>query len=159
MHAVDILRYGHQTVEKSVDGLSEADWEKPGVAGVWTVKDIIGHLASFEQVLIDILRSLQGETPSPVLDRFINSNDEFNAEEVARRREQSVAGTWAEYENASQRSIELMAQIPEDLLQKTGVLAWYGAEYDLEDFIVYSLYGHKREHSAHLSLFRDTLPG
>jgi hypothetical protein len=94
-----------------------------------------------------------------VLDRFVNSHDQFNAEEVARRRGQSVAEIRAEYENASQRSIELMAQVPEDLRRKKGVLAWYGAEYDLEDFIVYLLYGHKREHSAHLSLFRDTLAG
>ena len=31
------------------------------------------------------------------------------------------------------------------------------SEYSLEDFIVYTFYGHKREHSAQIAAFRDRL--
>ena len=34
---------------------------------------------------------------------------------------------------------------------------WYGKEYALDDFIVYTFYGHKREHSAQIAAFRDLL--
>lgn len=44
-----------------------------------------------------------------------------------------------------------------DMLRKVGALPCYGAEYDLEDFIVYSFYGHKREHCAQIAVYRDTL--
>jgi uncharacterized damage-inducible protein DinB len=30
-----------------------------------------------------------------------------------------------------------------------------GEEYDLEDFIAYQYYGHKREHSAQINIFKD----
>jgi hypothetical protein len=40
---------------------------------------------------------------------------------------------------------------------KPGTLPWYGPEYALDDFIVYSYYGHKREHSAQINVFRDQL--
>jgi hypothetical protein len=44
MNAVDILKYGHQTVLRTLDGLPEAQWETGGVCGVWSVKKIIHPL-------------------------------------------------------------------------------------------------------------------
>jgi hypothetical protein len=38
-----------------------------------------------------------------------------------------------------------------------GLLAWYGAEYDLEDVVAYSQYGHKREHGAQVNVYKDTV--
>lgn len=157
MNAIDILKYGHKTVAGSIDGLSEADWHTPGVAGEWTVKQIVNHLASFEQTLIEVLRSVLTDSPTPTLEQFIANPEGFNESQVARRREQTKAEAWDEYEQAHARTVELMAQIPLETRRQKGILPWYGAEYDLEDFIVYTFYGHKREHSAHLSLFRDHL--
>ena len=41
--------------------------------------------------------------------------------------------------------------------REPGTLPWYGPEYDLEDFIAYTFYGHKREHMAQVNVFLDTL--
>lgn len=49
----------------------------------------------------------------------------------------------------------LVAQIPAETARLTGTLPWYGAEYALDDFVVYTFYGHKREHSAQIAVFRD----
>ncbi|MBK9055706.1 MAG: hypothetical protein IPL78_33850 [Chloroflexi bacterium] len=38
-----------------------------------------------------------------------------------------------------------------------GVLAWYGADYDLEDFLVYLLW--LRRAHAQMAVFRDNLAG
>ena len=53
--------------------------------------------------------------------------------------------------------MSLVAQIPPETLRRTGTLPWYGAEYDLEDYIAYTFYGHKREHMAQVNVFLDTL--
>jgi hypothetical protein len=45
------------------------------------------------------------------------------------------------------------AGIPRRAWNKDG----YGLEYALDDFIVYAYYGHKREHTAQIAVFRDTL--
>lgn len=55
MNAVGILKYGQQTVLQTLRSFPEASWETPGACGVWAVKDIIAHLASYELVLIDVL--------------------------------------------------------------------------------------------------------
>jgi hypothetical protein len=50
-----------------------------------------------------------------------------------------------------------IAQIPAEKLREAGTLPWYGMEYSLDDFLVYTYYGHKREHSAQVDAFRDKL--
>lgn len=156
MNANDILHYGHLTVKQTLTALPESAWETPGVVGVWSVKDVIAHLTSFELLLVDALRSVQGETPTPVLDRFVElGNAEFNDVEVAKRQGLNAAEVWAQYEETAVLAQTLLAQIPAAKRRQTGTLPWYGAEYDLEDFIAYSNYGHKREHCAQIAGFRD----
>ncbi len=48
MNAQDILNYGHLTVCHTIEGLDDRHWITAGVCGVWSVKDIIGHLAAYE---------------------------------------------------------------------------------------------------------------
>ena len=156
MNAQDVLYYGHETVKQAVQDLPESAWETPGVVGVWSVKDVLAHLASFEQLLVDVLHSLQDDTPTPTLDRFISlGNGRFNDVEVAERQSWRAAEVWQAYEAAAQQAQTLLAQIPLTERRRTGALPWYGAEYDLEDYLAYANYGHKREHCAQIGVFRD----
>jgi len=157
MNTLDVLRYGHRTVLQAVDGLPEDAWGAGAVCGVWSSQDIIAHLASFERVLCDVLRSLlSGAHPTPTLDRF-RTQPTFNDDEVAARKGKSAADVLAEYGEAHAQVVVLAAQLPPETFRQVGVLPWYGGEYDLDDFIVYTFYGHKREHSAQIRLFRKRL--
>jgi hypothetical protein len=158
MNAADILKYGHLTVLESIEGLPETDWETSGVCGVWSVKDIIAHLASFEYLLVDALNTLLDGGPVPALEKYgAVGPEEFNNSEVAARQNKSVTDTLAGYNKVQAQTMKLLDQIPVDVRRQTGTLPWYGDEYSLDDFIVYSFYGHKREHSAQIAVFRDSL--
>ena len=157
MNANDVLRYGHQTVLVAVEGLPENKWYTPGVCGKWSVKDIIAHLASFEHLLVDVLASLQSDLPTPTLDRFFFDYEAFNDDEVARRRDDSPAEVLAEYSETYELAARLLNQIPIEKRRLPDALPWYGEEYDLEDFIVYTFYGHKREHCAQIDMFQEQL--
>lgn len=157
MNTGDVLKYGHLTVLRSVDGLGEADWYTPGVCGVWSVKEILAHLASFEQMLVDLLKSLLGSSDTPTLDRFRQEHLSFNDDEVARRRDRTAGEVLGEYNRAYEEATALLSKIPLEVRRRNGVLPWYGPEYDLEDFIVYTFYGHKREHCAQIAVYRDRL--
>ena len=67
------------------------------------------------------------------------------------------AEVWAEYAETQAQTMELLAQIPVTKQRQMGLLSWYGPEYDLEDFLVYSFYGHKREHMSQVAVFLDLL--
>lgn len=157
MNSMDVLRYGHQTVVRTLDGLVDPDWLVPGACGVWSVKDIIAHLASYEVVLGEVLESLISGVPTPTLDRLVTDNEHFNTVEVSARRSLSVQDAWADYESGFRQAIGLLAEVPVVLRRRNGALPWYGMEYDLEDYLVYTFYGHKREHTAQIAFYRDVL--
>ena len=159
MNAKDVLRYGHQSFANALNDFPVAAAEKPGACGDWSVKNIVEHLASYEWVLVDVFNSLLGEGATPYLDRFVQQHATFNDDEVNQRQGQSLSQSVAEYEEAHTKVIALAEQIPLAVYRQAGVLAWYGAAYDLEDFIVYTFYGHKREHMAQVAVFGDIVRG
>jgi DNA-binding transcriptional LysR family regulator len=156
MNAGDILHYGQQTVLAAVETIAAEEWDLPGACGIWSMKDIVAHLASYERVLEDILGSFLGDDATPYLDR-LRAGNAFNDAEVEARRSVSVQDAMSELAAAHGRTVEMLARIPSERRRQPGTLPWYGTDYALDDVIVYMYYGHKREHSAQIAAFRDRL--
>ena len=152
MNAVDIVRYGHGTVMESIGRVPKVKWERPGACGVWSIKNIVAHLASYEQALGDLLACFAEGEPRAFRCPF---DAAFNDREVDLRRTLTAAETLAEYTAAYERVIGLLPQLSAETLRENGTLPWYGAEYALDDYLVYALYGHKREHAAQIDHFCD----
>jgi hypothetical protein len=158
MNASDILMYGHRWVHMHLDGLSEEQCVAPNVCGVWSTKDIIAHLASYEWVLVDVLSSCVSTGPTPNLDLLTSMDgDAFNAQEVGQRKNLSMSEVVDDYDRGYAQVRELLPKLSTEDLTNPGMLPWYGMEYSLDDFIVYQYYGHKREHCAQIAVYRDTL--
>ena len=157
MNARDILKYGQQTVLQTLESFPEASWETPGTCGVWSVKDIIAHLASYERVLVDILTTFTGGGSTPALNTFLELGGQFNNSEVNRRKERRIQDVLAEFNDTSTQVMSLIVTLPPETLRQSGTLPWYGMDYALDDVLVYMYYGHKREHSAQIAAFRDRL--
>jgi hypothetical protein len=157
VNADDVFRYGHQTVISCVGGLPDDGWEKPGVCGVWSAKNVVAHLASYELATGDVFASVLGETLGPTLDLMLSLGATFNDQQVEQRASLTPTETLAEYDAAYERANELLGRIPIAKRRQAGILPWYGAEYDLEDVIAYMSYGHKREHSAQIAEFCSRL--
>ena len=157
MNAADILKYGHLFVLGAIEELPDAEWETPNVCGIWSSKQIIAHLASFEHVLNDVLNTFLGQEPGSTLRRFAESPPVFNDVEVAGRYGKTAEEVLHEYTDWHKRNGILLSEIPASKLPTAGTMPWYGIEYSLDDFIVYSFYGHKREHMAQINVFKDLL--
>ncbi len=153
MNATDILKYGQLTVLQAIDGFPETAWETPSACGVWSVKDIIAHLASYELVLVDILTTFTRSGPTPALNTFLELGGQFNNSEVNRRKEKTIQDVLAEFNDTHAQVMSLLVTLPPETLRQSGTLPWYA----LDDVLVYMYYGHKREHSAQIAAFRDRL--
>ena len=148
LNARQILQDGHQTVLQTIDGLAGQAWHTPNVCGEWSSKDILAHLTSFEEVLVEVLSSVHDPSqPTPLLDR-LRADKSFNDSEVSARRDKSVEQVLANYEAAHRQVMASAEKLPDETFREPGTLPWYGAQYALDDFIVYMFYGHKREHAA-----------
>ena len=158
MNAMDILKYGHLTVLHTLEGVEEQHWTTPNVCGWWSTKDIIAHLASFEHMLVEILSGLLGDNgPTPYLAQMLEDPERFNEVHVGTRQRLTPTEALAEYVETQTTTMALAGQIPTEMFRQNGALPWYGAEYDLDDFICYTYYGHKREHTAQINVFKDML--
>ena len=156
MNATDVLRYGQLTLLGTLEGLDDDARDRPGACGDWSVKDIFAHLASYELVLIDILGVEAGERfDTPHLDHFVSVGPAFNDAEVAARANAGLADVLTELGEAHGETLRLVAAISPERLREPGTLPWYGAEYAIDDLIVYQYCGHKREHAAQVEAFRD----
>lgn len=157
MNTKDILRYGHHTFLGTLDGLPHTVWDTPNVCGKWSVKNIVAHLASYELLLVDVIHQLLGaDELTPTLDQLLDLGPYgFNDVEVDARLDNPAAEQMAEFQEAYERVMALIPRISPEKCREVGALPWYGVEYDFDDFIVYSFYGHKREHSAQVAVFRD----
>jgi hypothetical protein len=156
MHAEDVFRYGHETLIRELESLPDSVWALPNAIGEWRVHDIVAHLAANEQVIESLFRSLLGEPPTAILQAYMQARGEdFNRENVTRLSDLTPMQLMQEYRSAHQRAGEALMKIPVETRRQRGLLAWYGEEYDLEDFILYASYGHKREHAAQIAQVRD----
>ena len=147
MNPLDILRYGQRDIDALIDRMGPADWDAVAL-GTWTAKDLVGHLGAFEVRFVEILTMLLGEEPSTQL-RAI-SPDAFNDDQAAIRRDWSAEAIVGELREAHRRAMVLVPRIPPERWREVGAIPWYGPEYALDDFAVYNIYGHKREHGPQL---------
>jgi len=155
LDALSILGFGHRDVMRVFDGLSEADWNRVGVTSRWSPKDLLSHLTSFELMLEEALRGVAGETgPTPTLEAMGKGGKSFNEDQVKMRRGRPAAEVMAEYEKAHESVIALAKKLGPDKLREVGTIPWYGANYALDDLIVYTNYAHKREHCAQMRRWR-----
>lgn len=160
MNPNDVMKYGHFHFLRALEGLPPSEWETGGVCGVWSVKNIVSHIASNEVFMDEILAKLLGDVqPTPMHDAmeklgveayFANLNDAEVAKRLVLTPQQALDEYLAAYERVAAKGVRLDAET----WRKTGTLGWYGEGYSLEDYVVYAQYGHKREHLAEINVFK-----
>jgi hypothetical protein len=160
MNPADILKYGDRFLTDILKDVPQSEWEKGGVCGVWSVKDIMGHLAAYEHWLQEVLAPFSGVDVEQQVFQLMGEVGpvRWNDVEVENRRGKSTADTLQEYRSNYVYTMEhIIPKVPAETWSKVGTIPWYGANYSLDDFIVYAFYGHKREHGAQIAVFKDQL--
>lgn len=155
MNPADVLKYGHLTVMGTLESFPKEQWYTPGACGYWSVKDLIAHLSSFELVLVEVLNNFLDPGTVYYLDKFTRDRMGFNDAEVELRKNLPMETVLGEYKRAYHKVMAAAMRVPAEIYTQRGALPWYGDEYDLEDFIVYTYYGHKREHCGQIAVFSD----
>lgn len=155
MNALDVLMYGQRTIRSTMDRYGPDDWQRIAL-GVWTAKDLLGHLGAFEVRFADQLASFAGAEPQSDL----TSADPrtFNDDQAAVRKDWPIEQVRAEFLDAHARVMAYANAIAPEIWREVGTIPWYGAEYSLDDLVVYQQYGHKREHDPQLSAVLEQSP-
>ncbi len=147
MNPLDVMSYGQRTIDSLIDRFRPEDWAAIAL-GVWTTKDLVGHLGAFEVRFAEVIALSSGETP--VTNLRAEPQATFNDDQAAIRRDWPVDRVVGELRDAHALVMTLAARIPADGWREAGTIPWYGPEYSLDDLLVYTIYGHKREHAPQL---------
>lgn len=152
VNPLDMMRYGQRTIDQLIDQLQPDDWRQIAL-GVWTTKDVVGHLGAFEVRFAEILVLSSGESPATNL--RAESPATFNDDQAAIRRDWPADQVVAELREAHRLVMDFAGRLPADTWSAVGSIPWYGPEYSLDDLLVYTMYGHKREHGPQLEAILD----
>ena len=148
MNTIDVLMYGQRTVERTIARYQPDDWSRIAL-GVWTAKDLLGHLGAFEVRFADILATF---VDAPVVSGLLEANPQtFNDDQAAVRADWTIEQVTDEFLAAHERVMTHARALPAERWREVGTIPWYGPEYSLDDLVVYQMYGHKREHDPQLS--------
>lgn len=148
MNTLDVLMYGQRTVMSTIERYGPGDWTRIAL-GVWTAKDLVGHLGAFEVRFADTLADIVGaERQSDLMEADPGT---FNDDQAAVRTDWPIERVLEEFLNAHGRVMTHARAVPNDRWREVGTIPWYGPEYSLDDLVVYQQYGHKREHDPQLS--------
>ena len=106
--ALDRLEVSWRGLTEALAGVPEARLAEAGAVGVWSVADVMGHLAFWdEQALLAAERHLAGQPPAHVADW-----QAMNEREAAARAGRSPAEQRAEMERAHELIVALLESRP-----------------------------------------------
>ncbi len=95
----------------AVDDVPEDKLEMSGVAGDWSVKDLIGHIVTWEEVGIKRAKDVSQERE---YEKPYDNVDDFNVEEAARKAHLSLKAIKSQFLQVHERYMDLLRGIQEE---------------------------------------------
>jgi uncharacterized protein (TIGR03083 family) len=138
-----LIRAASTRMELLVAQLSVAEINQPGAVGVWSVKDVLAHIAFWNRYTVNMLQAiLRGETPNLVADDATERN---NASVVAQYYQRSLAAVIADWQRAREDLLDALEELDDEDLNDPDRFPW-SAGRTLLDRIAGNSYDHEQEH-------------
>lgn len=133
------LAAAQRQFDDAITGLDEAALVEPGVVGAWSIKDLIGHVAAWEQLVIESVEQWwTGEAiPTPAW----SSADEFNAQAAGRKSDWTLEAVRVDAAQTRRHLQAVLAQLTDDEWSRPVVIrdrerpggAWIGGALSGDD--------------------------
>ena len=138
-----------------VAGLDPAALDRKGVVGAWSIKNVLAHLAAWEDWVVQALpeRVATGATPADFRERA-RDEDRFNAAEVAEREELAPDEQLMELERTRDALLAYLRGLDAATLARAN--PWDTWQGTIPEYLVAALRDHEAEHAAEL---RDAAAG
>jgi hypothetical protein len=137
------LNNSRRALRKAIDVLTIDEISTIQVEGIWTVKDLLGHIAAWENSLLLPLSALiNGE---PFQAEEIPDHDAWNAEQAARCSPQSVSKILEEMETTRQELLNAAEKLSKGQWNQSFQAPW-GDQNTLVEMIS-GLAWHEEEHT------------
>ncbi len=155
---LDVVEDTWHQLDAALAGLDEAAMLEPGVVEGWSIKDLLGHVAAWEQMALrHVDQWRRGGTPGGTGDFSV---DAYNAAESARRRDWPLAQVRAEAAETRERLRTTLQSMADD--EWHAVTGEGERRQTLGDWVGGALGGaagpgtHAADHAQHIQAWRGT---
>jgi hypothetical protein len=115
------LRSARAEWDELISRVGEAHMTQPGLAGYWSLKDVIAHLTAVDRWNVNALRAHARGEPPPALDEQLMELDERNRLHFERNRRRTLQAVLQESRQVFQDLVELLQAEPEEFLTQPQV--------------------------------------
>lgn len=140
---------------EALSSLSRDDLQRPGVIGHWSLKDLLGHLASWDEMTVRFLRLLKEGRFWPE-EETIRDIASWNEQEVARKRALTLDEVMENLRGASEMAAAEVAELTPADLEKRVPLPWDQIG-TVRHMILTSGPEHDRKHREDILRFRKSI--
>ena len=126
---------------QSYAGLSDAALTEPGVAGEWSVKDLLSHVATWEE---EALKAMPLVLAGKLRPRY-GDIDRFNAQQSALKGSLTLAEAHQEFAETHQRLLTYLESVPDSA---------FAGETRFRRKLRLDTYGHYPEHTEAILTWR-----
>lgn len=111
------LKDEHQEWLNDISRFNSKNWEKPGVAGYWSMKDVLAHLIGWNHRLVSNMDAVlhNNPPPPPPWPENLKSDDEINRWFYETNRERSVSELLVEEKKVFDDVLEIVMNFPNDV--------------------------------------------
>jgi hypothetical protein len=110
------LQEARERLVNSYAGLTDEEMLKPGVAGDWSIRDVLAHVAAWDRAQTEAYRMmLRGERPA-LLDLDEEANEAFNHEHHERLKDLDLQEVITELFAAREEMVEVLREVDNNSL-------------------------------------------
>jgi uncharacterized damage-inducible protein DinB len=144
------LAESRRALHQAIESLSEKEMTQVQVEGVWTIKDVLGHITSWEETCLEPLRRFADGGPYDV--QVLKDYLAWNDVEAARKRDIPLDVILDELGSVRQGIVEATSRLSAKQWGQKVPFAW-GGEGTIADTLT-GLHIHEMEHVRHIQQWR-----
>lgn len=148
------LRAARERLLSAIEGLSDDDMLRVGAVGIWSVKDVLAHLVSWEAELVTALARLPQSAGRPPQIVEIEDIDEWNAEQYRINAPRPLAAVLEDFHGVHKHLLEAVAALDNRTLDDNRRFSWMEGE-PLSYLILENAAWHEEEHAEDIRAWRE----
>ena len=147
------IKQAREQMLAALDGLPQDAYLRPGVVGMWSVKDVLAHLTIWYSELITALSKLDRPKLVPEIVN-IEDIDEFNEDQYRENVRRPLDVILEDFEGVYKHLIKAIESIDDNTLDNPRKFAWMEGE-PLWYLVAENGYWHEKEHAEEIAQWRQ----
>jgi len=148
----EALQRSRERLLRAIEGLEPDLLTQPGAVGIWSVKDVLAHLAMWEAETVTLLYQMrQGIKPSTLHFKSFDT-DRQNALWHEKSKDRPWERVWADFQGVRVQTLRRLEAFTEPELSAPTRFPWL--RKGLADFVYEWVVQHEEEHAADLEAWR-----